>query len=153
LEVSTVLATIERLEILDQTKDLANMVLQSDEAEEYRRFYYKLKNNTQSQIRISKFVKLKEQYEDVQRFGRYHPDYSRINKEVREAKREMDLDENVAGFRRAETALQSMLDEISIIVGQAVSEHIKVPSGNPFFETGSSCSGGCGSGGGCSCSA
>ncbi|MED1202192.1 YlbF family regulator [Heyndrickxia acidicola] len=147
------LATIERLEILDETKELANMVLQSEEAEEYRRFYYKLKNNTQSQIRISKFVKLKEQYEDVQRFGRYHPDYSLINKEVREAKREMDLDENVAGFRRAETALQSMLDEISRIVGQAVSEQIKVPSGNPFFETGSSCSGGCGSGGGCSCSA
>jgi cell fate (sporulation/competence/biofilm development) regulator YlbF (YheA/YmcA/DUF963 family) len=147
------LATIERLEILDQAEELANMVLQSEEAEEYRRLYYKLKNSTQSQRKISEFVKLKELYEDVQRFGRYHPDYSRINKEVREAKREMDLDENVAGFRKAETALQSILDELSRIMGMAVSEHIKVPSGNPFFETSSSCSGGCGSGGGCSCSA
>lgn len=147
------LATIERLEILDQAEELANMVLQSEEAEEYRRLYYKLKNSTQSQRKISEFVKLKELYEDVQRFGRYHPDYSSINKEVREAKREMDLDENVAGFRKAETALQSILDELSRIMGMAVSEHIKVPSGNPFFETSSSCSGGCGSGGGCSCSA
>jgi cell fate (sporulation/competence/biofilm development) regulator YlbF (YheA/YmcA/DUF963 family) len=147
------LATIERLEILDQAEELANMVIESEEAEEYRRLYYKLKNSTQSQRKISEFVKLKELYEDVQRFGRYHPDYSRINKEVREAKREMDLDENVAGFRKAETALQSILDELSRIMGMAVSEHIKVPSGNPFFESSSSCSGGCGSGGGCSCSA
>ena len=61
----------------------------------------------------------------------------------------MDLDEHVAQFRRAENALQSLLDEISVIVGHSVSEQIKVPTGNPFFDS----SGGCGSGGSCGCSA
>ena len=60
---------------------------------------------------------------------------------------------NVAAFRKAENALQDILDQISVIVGKSVSPHIKVPTGNPFFDAGSSCSGGCGSGGGCSCSA
>ena len=47
--------------------------------------------------------------------------------------------------------LQEVLDEISFIVAQAVSPHIKTPGGNPFFESGCS-SGGCGSGGSCGCS-
>jgi len=96
---------------------------------------------------------MKELYADVQRFGRYHPDYKEIMIKTRERKREMDLDENVANFRRAETELQTLLDEISLIIGRSVSEHIKVPTGNPFFDSGSSCGGGCGSGGACGCSA
>ena len=52
---------------------------------------------------------MKEQYEDVQRFGKYHPDYKTIMKEIRRLKREMDLDENVSEFRKAENDLQSLL--------------------------------------------
>ena len=58
-----------------------------------------------------------------------------VMKKVREVKREMDLDENVAQFRRAENDLQSLLDEISVIIGHSVSEHIKVPTGSPFFDS------------------
>ena len=55
----------------------------------------------------------------------------------------MDLDENVAEFRKAENDLQGLLDEVSIIIGHSVSEQIKVPTGNPFFGSHSS-GGGCG---------
>ncbi len=61
----------------------------------------------------------------------------------------MDLDPRVADFKVAENELQSLLDEISKIIGHSVSENIKVPTGNPFFERHS---GGCGSGGSCGCS-
>ncbi len=96
---------------------------------------------------------MKDLYEDVQRFGRYHPDYKEIMVKTRERKREMDLDENIANFRRVENELQSLLDEVSVMIARSVSEQIKVPTGNPFFETGSSCGGSCGSGSGCGCSA
>ena len=98
-------------------------------------------------------MKIKEQYEDVQRFGKYHPDYKTITRQVRDVKREVDLHATIAAFKKAENELQKLLDEISVILGQAVSEHVKVPTGNPFFDTGSSCGGGCGSGGSCGCSA
>ncbi|GIN37653.1 YlbF family regulator [Heyndrickxia oleronia] len=147
------LATMERLQIITEAQKLAEMVLQSEAADEYRKSFLKLNNDLQTQKKIKEFVKMKDLYSEVQRFGRYHPDYKTINIRTREAKREMDLDENVAAFRKAENALQDILDQISVIVGKSVSPHIKVPTGNPFFDADSSCSGGCGSGGGCSCSA
>ncbi|MET3698112.1 cell fate (sporulation/competence/biofilm development) regulator YlbF (YheA/YmcA/DUF963 family) [Bacillus oleivorans] len=145
--------TLEKVLVVEQAEQLAEMILQSDLAEEYRSAYNKLKNHPVTQAKIKRFTELKERYEEVQRFGKYHPDYKWVMKEVREAKRDMDLDDRVAEFRRAELSLQTMLDEVSVMIGQSVSKHIKVPTGNPFFESGSSCGGGCGSGGSCSCSA
>ncbi|MDQ0231295.1 YlbF family regulator [Metabacillus malikii] len=144
-------ATIESIQLLDEAENLAKLVLQSELAEEYRRHYHILKNDKNAQNLIKQFSKVKELYEDVQRFGKYHPDYRKISKEMRDIKRELDLNESVANFKVAETELQGLLDEISIQVGQAVSKYIKVPTGNPFFESGSSCGGGCGSGGSCGC--
>jgi cell fate (sporulation/competence/biofilm development) regulator YlbF (YheA/YmcA/DUF963 family) len=147
-----VLATIERMEILDSADELSQWILNSDVAENYRESLYKLRNNIDTQRKIQKFTRMKESYEEVQRFGRYHPDYKTVMKEIRELKRDMDLDDNVAEFRRSENELQDLLDKVSQIIGHSVSKNVKVPTGNPFF-SGSSCGGGCGTGGSCGCSA
>lgn len=146
------LATLERMEILGQSEQLSNMILQSDIVEYYYSCLYNIKRNKETQRKIKAFANAKELYEEVQRFGRYHPDYQRVMKSIRELKREMDMDEHVAEFKKAENDLQALLDEISVIVGRSVSEKIKVPTGNPFFDSSSSCGGGCGSGGSCGCS-
>jgi cell fate (sporulation/competence/biofilm development) regulator YlbF (YheA/YmcA/DUF963 family) len=146
------LATIERMEILDSADELSQWILNSDVAENYRKSLYKLRNNNETQRKIQIFTRMKESYEEVQRFGRYHPDYKTVMKEIRELKRDMDMDDNVAEFRRAENELQDLLDKVSQIIGYSVSKNVKVPTGNPFF-SGSSCGGGCGTGGGCGCSA
>lgn len=147
------LTTMRTVELLDESDHVANIVLQSDVAENYRQCLYRLNKDSHAQALIAEFVKIKEQYEDVQRFGKYHPDYKTITRQVRDVKREVDLHATIAAFKKAENELQKLLDEISVILGQAVSEHVKVPTGNPFFDTGSSCGGGCGSGGSCGCSA
>lgn len=152
-EVSYILlATIEGIEILEKADQLAAMIIDSEEAEHYRQCLYKLKNNKETQKKISDFVKMKEHYEEVQRFGKYHPDYKKVMMSVRELKRDMDLDMNVAEFRKAENAIQAILDEVSALIGRSVSEHIKVPTGNPFFDSTSGCGGGCRTGGSCGCS-
>jgi cell fate (sporulation/competence/biofilm development) regulator YlbF (YheA/YmcA/DUF963 family) len=145
------LATSERVELLENAEQLAKMVLESDIAEQYHISLYKLKSNKETQRKISRFVGLKELYEEVQRFGKYHPDYKKVMTQIREYKRDMDLDPLVAEFKIAENDLQNLLDEISIQIGGSVSEHVKVPTGNPFFQ--GSHGSGCGGGGSCSCSA
>lgn len=147
------LATIERVELLEYAEDLAKKILESDLAEHYRICLYKLHSSDEAQRKIRHFVSLKNLYEEVQRFGKYHPDYKRVMTQIRVAKREVDLDPHVAAFKLAENDLQSLLDEIGILIGGAVSKHIKVPTGNPFFDTLSGCGGGCGSKGSCGCSA
>ncbi|WP_307257248.1 YlbF family regulator [Oikeobacillus pervagus] len=144
---------MEKIAIVEEAEHLAEMILQSDLADQYREHYYKLYQHPVTAKKVRHFVQYKERYEEVQRFGRYHPDYSEVMKNIREVKREMDLDHNVSEFRKIENELQQLLDEISVMIGRSVSIGIKVPTGNPFFEGASSCGGGCGSGGGCSCSA
>lgn len=147
------LATIESIKLIEQAENIGNQIIASEIAENYRRLYHKLQTDIETRKKIAAFLEMKDLYEDVQRFGRYHPDYKEIMVKTRERKRAMDLDENVANFRRAENELQSLLDEVSVLIGKSVSENVKVPTGNPFFDSGSSCSGGCGSGGSCGCSA
>lgn len=151
VEVYSLLATLERIEIMELAERLGEMINQTDIADEYRLYYNRLQTDAMTRQKIDAFVKMKDRYDEVQRFGRYHPDYMHVLRKTRELKREMDMDENVAKFRRIENNLQSLLDEVSKKVGQAVSDHVKIAAGNPFFET--SCGGGCGTGGGCGCSA
>ena len=147
------LTTLETIDIIEKAEALGEIVIQSEIGENYFHHLYKVKNDKLAQQKMNKFVALKDLYEEVQRFGKYHPEYKRVNTEIRVAKREMDLHPTIADFKRAETDLQTVLDEISLKLGKAVSEQIKVPTGNLFFDSSSSScsSGGCGSGGSCGC--
>ncbi len=144
------IATLEQMELLNYAEELARKITKSTIADEYRRALHILKQSNEAQLLITKFVSLKEQYEDVQRFGKYHPDYKEITTAIRRIKRELDLHETIINFKRAEVVLQQSFDEISCILGESISKHVKIPTGNSFF---SSCgsSGGCGTGGSCGC--
>ena len=67
----------EHLEIIDMAEDVAKMVINSEIAENYRHCLHKLKTDKNTQEKIGKFIEWKERYEEVQRFGRYHPDYQK----------------------------------------------------------------------------
>lgn len=144
------LATMEIVDLLDRSEGIGRMVMNSDTMYNYKRAKWELEEDKEAQRLIKQFTDMKEHYDDVQRFGRYHPDYSTIMKKVRSVKREMDMHEKVALFKKAERELQKLLDEISEKVAFSVSEQIKVPK-NGMALTDSGCSGGCGSGGSCGC--
>lgn len=145
--------TYEWAEITDFADELSQMILQSEQADLYRAAYASVYNDKNLADEIQAFARLKEQYEEVQRFGKYHPEYSRVMKQIRVDKRRLDLNEKVAHLRLAENELQDLMDQVSFILGRSVSEAVKIPSTNPFFSSESSCGGSCGTGGGCSCSA
>lgn len=153
LEELLMIMTSDWVLILDEADSLSSMILSSTLAETYRQAYQAVYTDKKLVEQINRFNKMKEQYEDVQRFGKYHPDYHTIMKEIRQQKRALDLDERIANLKVAENELQDLLDEISLLIGKTVSEAVKVPVSNPFFDTSSSCGSGCGTGGGCSCSA
>ncbi|AVQ98937.1 YlbF family regulator [Oceanobacillus sp. M65] len=142
------IATLEYVDILDRSELLGKMVLDSDVMESYNNSLQELNEDKEAQRLIKAFKDIKVHYEDVQRFGRYHPDYNDIMKRVRSVKREMDMNEKVATFKIAERNLQKLLDEISGHVALSVSEQIKAPKdGGALSDSGC----GCGSGGGCGC--
>ncbi|WOV85175.1 YlbF family regulator [Sporosarcina jeotgali] len=144
--------TDEWLAIIEQTDELADMILSSDVLVEYRSAHQAVYGDPDLVKKIRNFSDMKDRYEEVQRFGRYHPDYSIVMKSIRLDKRALDMNEKVAALRLAENDVQYMLDEISAGIAHSVSESVKLPTDNTFV-TDSSCGGSCGTGGGCSCSA
>ncbi|SIS38008.1 YlbF family regulator [Salimicrobium flavidum] len=144
------LATMEIVDLLDRSEEVGQLIMKSDVMEEFYDSKTELDNNEEAQRLIHNFNNMKEQYEEVQRFGRYHPDYSKITKSIRSVKRDMDMHESVARYKRAERNVQKLLDDISQNVAHSVSEQIKVPrNGMVFTDTGCSCGT---DGGGCGCS-
>lgn len=141
--------------VLDEVEQLNKMILSSEPLKALQQAHAAVYSDSELVSKIQAFTKTKELYEDVQRFGKYHPDYHQVMKTIRIQKRELDLDERIAKLKLAENDYQDLLDEISVIIAQTISPSVKVPVSNPFFASSSSgCStGGCGTGGGCSCSA
>ncbi|MER1955863.1 MAG: YlbF family regulator [Solibacillus sp.] len=147
------LMTSDWIMILDEVDELSAMILSSTQAQTYRSAHKAVYEDEALSAQIKAFQRLKDHYEDVQRFGKYHPDYHTIMKQIRTEKRALDLNEQVAMLKIAENEYQDLLDEISFIIGRSVSEAVKIPASNPFFASASSCGTSCGTGGGCSCSA
>lgn len=144
---------MEHVDILDRTEILAKMILQSEVMHRYEQAYATLYNDETATQLIRSFNSMKDRYEEVERFGRYHPDYSTIMREVRSVKREMDMHPAVAEFKLRERELQRFLDDISEVVARSVSDQIIVPREDSLYESQHCTTGNCGSGQACSCSA
>lgn len=145
--------TSEWVMILDEVDQLNDLILNSDVHRQLVDATEAVYSNPSLVQKITEFNKTKDLYEDVQRFGKYHPDYTKIMKLIRTQKRELDMDETISALKVAENEFQDLLDEIGLIIGKTISEAVKVPVSNPFFQTDTGCGGSCGTGGGCSCSA
>ncbi|KPH71158.1 MULTISPECIES: YlbF family regulator [Bacillaceae] len=141
------IATLEYVEILDHSEKIGKMVLDSEVMEDYKKSRVALDEDQEAQALIKAFNDMKIHYDDIQRFGRYHPDYNEIMKKVRSTKRKMDMNDKVAKFKIAERNLQKLLDEISQFVAQSVSIQIKAPQDGAALTDS-----GCGHGGACGCS-
>lgn len=74
------LMTSDWVFILDEVDELNAMILSSEQAENLRLAKKAVYEDAELSAQIMAFQRLKDQYEDVQRFGKYHPDYNIIMK-------------------------------------------------------------------------
>lgn len=141
--------TLQELTMFDQLDHLNHMITQTEEFKRFCRYNYLMDNDPEVLEIISKFKKLKEDFEEVQRFGKYHPDFTVKRREVNQYKKKLDLHPVVMEYRRAEYQLQELLDEVLFHISEDISDNVNIVSDNPFFTKDST--GGCSTGGGCSC--
>ncbi|WP_240628364.1 YlbF family regulator [Macrococcoides goetzii] len=134
---------IDFIEVMDLADELNQMILQSESYQAYKKAFLDLSINEEVQQLKNELIRIKERYDEVNRFGRYHPDYQRVMLETRKKKKEYDMHPEVAQVKLLETQLQTLLDEVLIIIASSVSAEVKVEKGNPFFES-HTCSSGCG---------
>lgn len=143
--------TEQTIALLDQTESLADLVEASESFQTYIATKQARAQSEEARIVEREFLRMKEDYEYVQRFGKHHPDHDRIKKEMHLVKRRLDVQPEVAAFKKAERSLDKLLGEVSELLAFSVSPKIKVPTGNPFFDEGGCSGGGSCGGGSCGC--
>src|SRR5699024_7764408 len=102
------------------------MINHSDVMHQYKEANNAMKEDEEAQRLIRAFSHMKDQYDDVQRFGHYHLDYQTNMKEVRSAKRQIDLHHTVEAFKVQERNLLPFIAEISECIAGCASEHMMV---------------------------
>ncbi|MGW7906208.1 YlbF family regulator [Staphylococcus pseudoxylosus] len=141
--------TEETLTVLDEIEALSVKILESRLYQEYREAEQALANNDEAHLLYQAFLKSKDKYDEIMRFGKYHPDYQNVMLDTRKRKRAYEMLPVVMDHKQKEVALQELIDQVIVKIAYAVSENVKIEAGNPFFQKDA---GGCATGGSCSCS-
>jgi cell fate (sporulation/competence/biofilm development) regulator YlbF (YheA/YmcA/DUF963 family) len=138
------IVTEELFKIEDQTERLIQAILESKEMAAYQMNRDRMYRSQEVKEKQKAFLDAKEAFERIEAYGSHAPDFRTKQRTLRQAKRALDMSEEVAEFRVSETAVQTILDLIGTAVAKNVSEDIKVDAGNPFFEKGNhGCGGSC----------
>lgn len=139
------IVTEKLFEIEDQTEKLVQAILTSESIETYKINRQKMHASIDVQEKQKQFLSAKDSFERIEAFGNHAPDFRTKQRAVRQAKRALDMNEEVAEFRFSETSVQTILDLVGMAVAKTISDDIKVDAGNPFFEKGkhSGCGGNC----------
>lgn len=103
----------------------------------YKKLQHEMNHNQEIIQLINEFEKAKELYAEVERYGgKYHPDYKKVSQRLIDTKSNLYQNSIIKEFKACEKEIQSILDEISNYISQAVEVTIKTKT--------KSC--GCGSG-------
>lgn len=137
--------TVDMAALLINAYELGDMINKSAAVSDYLYWKRRVDEDEDVQALVRKLEAKKELFEETQRFGHFHPNYHEAKDRVAEVEKELEQFEAVRRFKAAEKELDDILHQMSETIAYAVSETIKVPSNDP------NPSGGCGSGGKCSC--
>ncbi|WP_232699634.1 YlbF family regulator [Brevibacillus daliensis] len=139
---------LDMASLLSATDELAMMMIQSREVNEYLTAKQAMESDQEVSSHIRLFNQKKQAYEEVQRFGKYHPDFHKVTGEIRSLKQSYEQLPTVITFKLAEDKLDQLLYQVGRTVADSISSEVKVPSNNPIREAMAS---GCGTGGSCGC--
>lgn len=124
--------------------ELGDWINASAEVADYLYWKQQVWGDPEAAERQKHFLKVRETFEECQRFGRFHPDYHAAKDAMKEAEGRLNELESVRRYKAAEQIVDEMLHEVSELIARSVSETIKVPGNEKA-------TGGCGSGGACGC--
>ena len=141
--------TEQTLNVLDDIDELSDMILDSYIYHEFKQAEEALNQDEEAHLLYQAFLKSKDQYNDILRFGKYHPDYQKIMLETRRRKRAYEMLPCVMEYKKKEAELQGLVDQVITKIAYAVSDNVKIEAGNPFFQQHK---GGCATGASCKCS-
>ncbi len=77
---------------------------------------------------LHRFNKSKTKFEEVSKYGKYHPDLKIVQIELAQVKTEVFTNKVIQKYKQMEKELQKVLDDASRQIAQGVSPDIKYPN-------------------------
>ena len=133
-------------EVLIETYELVDLIIQSEAMENYLSYKEALNQDAEVQELKKQLAKAKVAYEEVNRFGQYHPDYHQAKEKVDQILSDLDRNETIKKYKEAERALDKLLYQVAETLAHSISPSILVPRNDSLMKDDSlSCTtGGCG---------
>ena len=134
-------------QILDTAFELGEQISRSESVLRYQINRDRMNKDIAVQNQIRSFDLAKQEWEETERFGIYHPSYQNALTRVQVEQDRLEGIQAVSDFKNAESSLDDLLFQISKVIASAVSEDIKVPGNRLELNSkgcGGSCNGGCG---------
>jgi cell fate (sporulation/competence/biofilm development) regulator YlbF (YheA/YmcA/DUF963 family) len=115
-------------EIIDLTYDLIAEIKGSLEFKRILELKKMISLSTEIEDLISEFKTLKTKYEEVIKYGKYHPDLKKVQNDFSIAKSQLYNNEIVKEYKNLEKEIQKKLDYVSESIAKSVSHKIKHPN-------------------------
>lgn len=124
----------EVFEIEDLVVNLSEKLNSSQLVASYVNSFFEMDRNQEVDELKRDFLKAKSDFEKIEAYGNYAPDFKEKRRAVRKMKRQLDTNKLVGEFKYNETSFQNMLDYMTFDIATSISNEIKIDAGNPFFE-------------------
>ena len=115
-------------EVVDKTYELIDEIKSSNEFKRLLELDKMIKSNQELVTLIDSFNKIKSKYDEVSKYGKYHPDLKSVQIELSLKKEEVYTNEIIKEYKQLEKDLQTRLDFISKEIASSVSSKIKHPN-------------------------
>lgn len=132
-------------EVIMQAYELADGINSSAEVLQYKQFKGLMDIDPEVKELTAKLKKQKIQFEEVKRFGNFHPDYNQIKSNIDKLLKELKTKDSVKKFLKAEEELNELLYLVSRTLASSISESINVPKNSDLFADDSCITGTCSS--------
>ncbi|WP_232330819.1 MULTISPECIES: YlbF family regulator [Thermoactinomyces] len=123
--------TLDMTEILLAAYRLADQINNSQEVQHYLECKKRMEEDPEAQKMIREFQKLKDRYEEAQRFGIFHPNYHEAKEAALSYQKKLRQYPVVRDCFEAEERLDQLLHAVSLTIARSVSPSIKVPGNDP----------------------
>lgn len=114
--------------ILEKTYDLVSEIKGTKEYKRLLELDKLIKTDSTLVTLIESFNNVKSKYEEVSKYGKYHPDLKRVQLELAKKKEEVYTHHIIKEYKQLEKDLQKRLDHISKEIADSVSSKIKHPN-------------------------
>lgn len=116
---------MNRINVQIKALELVDLIKDSQDYRKLQQLGTIIDDNENIKNLIKDFKLAEDKFQEVKRFGKYHPDYHQVTKNFSEVKEKLYENELVKQYKQCERNIEKILSSIGNRVSESVSSNIK----------------------------